>query len=120
MPADSLYKSYLELEPEPIPNLRATHLKVELYYSLGGTNVFTYKDEPRGYYLSVSPVSRKGNWETYVAFTGLKQCILSVKRQTPKKAQEALSKMNDYLQPLIDKVLQDTGLQLKEKVNDGD
>ena len=51
MPADSLYKSYLELEPEPISNLRATHLKVELYYSLGGTNVFTYKDEPRGYYL---------------------------------------------------------------------
>lgn len=36
MPANSLYKSYLELEPEPIPNLKATHLKVELYYSLGG------------------------------------------------------------------------------------
>lgn len=116
MPADSLYKSYLELEPEPIPNLKATHLKVELYYSLGGLNVFTYKDEPRGYYLSVSPVARKGNWETFVAFTGLKQCILPVKR----KAQEALSKMNDYLQPLIDKVLQDTGLQLKESNEDGD
>lgn len=120
MPADSLYKNYLELEPEPIPNLKATHLKVELYYSLGGTNVFTYKDESRGYYLSVSPVTKKGNWITFVAFTGLKQCILPVKRQTQKKAQEALSKMNDYLQPLIDKVLQDTGLQLKESNEDGD
>ena len=120
MPADSLYKNYLELEPEPAPNIKATHLKVELYYSLGGLNVFTYKGEPRGYYLSVSPVSRKGNWETYVAFTGLKQCILPVKRQTQKRAQEALRKMNECLQPLIDKVLQDTGLQLKEKVNDGD
>ena len=120
MPADSIYKDYLELEPEPIPNLKVTHLKVELYYSLGGLNVFTYKGEPRGYYLSVSPVTRKGNWETYVAFTGLKQCILSVKRQTQKKAQEALSKMNDCLQPLIDKVLQDTGLQLKERNEDGD
>ena len=120
MPANSLYKSYLELEPEPIPNLKATHLKVELYYSLGGLNVFTYKDEPRGYYLSVSPVARKGNWETFAAFTGLKQCILPVKRQTPKKAQEALSKMNDYLQPLIDKVLRDTGLQLKESNENGD
>ena len=119
MPADSLYKSYLELEPEPIPNLKATHLKVELYYSLGGMNFFTYVNEPRGYYLLVSPVTRERNWESFRAFTGTKQCILPVKRQTPKKAQEALSKMNNYLQPLIDKVLQDTGLQLKENVNDG-
>ena len=111
----SIVKEYKELSP----NSTATHLKVELYYSLGGLNVFTYKGEPRGYYPSVSPVSRKGNWETFVAFTGLKQCILPVKRQTPKKAQEALNKMNEYLQPLIDKVLQDTGLQLKESNEDG-
>ena len=33
-------------------------LKVETYYSKGGYNVFTYKEETRGYYLSIVPVKR--------------------------------------------------------------
>lgn len=34
-------------------------LKIEVYYHLGGINYFTYKDEQRGYYLSISPINKK-------------------------------------------------------------
>lgn len=34
-------------------------LKVELFYSLGGINYWNYKNEPRGYFVSVCPVTRE-------------------------------------------------------------
>ena len=34
-----------------------THIKAEVYYSIGGLNYFTYKQEQRGYYISISPVN---------------------------------------------------------------
>ena len=79
----------------------ATHLKAEIYYALGGHNVFTYKNESRGYYISVSPVEREGGWESYTAFTGLKQCVLPVQRKSQKKMNEAIeyfeSHINDFI-----------------------
>lgn len=42
------------------PLLRdATHIKVSIYYSLGGMNYFTGRQDPRGYNVSVSVVTRK-------------------------------------------------------------
>lgn len=71
----------------------ATHLKTEVYYSLGGVNYFTYKNEPRGYYVSVSPVTREAkngvSMESYAAFSGVKKLIVPATRQTKKKEQEA-------------------------------
>ena len=58
-------------------------LKVELYYDLGGMNMFTYKNEARGYYVSISPVERRkidgfgGFMESYTAFTGIKTLVHS-------------------------------------------
>lgn len=72
-----------------------THLKAEIYYSLGGINYFTYKNEPRGYYMSISPVQREtrdyGTMESYTAFSGLKQCVLPVQRKSQKKLEEAIT-----------------------------
>ena len=47
-------KKYIEIKNAP----GITHLKIELYYDLGGYNCFTGKNEPRAYYLSVTPVER--------------------------------------------------------------
>lgn len=93
-----------------------THLRVEVYYSLGGYNLFTYKQEPRGYYLSVSPVGRSERggvvMESYRAFSGTKQLILPVNRQSPKRMTEALELAEQHKPRLIEYVLQKEGLDL--------
>lgn len=103
---------YLEL----VPNEQATHLKVRLYYSLGGMNMFTYKQEPRGYYLSVTPVKREKRdyctMESFAAFTGTKQLVLPVSRQSAKRMEQARKEAESMRAPLIDYVLADQGLTL--------
>lgn len=74
-----------------------THLRMELYYSKGGTNVWNSKTEPRGYYMSISPVKRERGTETYVQGTGLKKCIIEVQRKTKKKEEEAVNFFNSYI-----------------------
>lgn len=89
----------------PVKNSTATHLKVELYYSKGGNNVFTYKTERRGYYISVTPVKREMRnnvvLESFVAFTGLKQLLVPVERKSKKKEEEAQEVFNKYVDKFI-------------------
>lgn len=68
---------------------KATHLKVEVYYSKGGINYFTGSNEKRGIYLSVSPVTRTeyeggGASEGYTAFSGVKQHLKDMARFSQK------------------------------------
>lgn len=46
----------------------ATHLKVMLYYDLGGYNYFTSKQKERGYYVSIQPVSLSAVSESFSLF----------------------------------------------------
>lgn len=78
-------------------NPKATHLKAEIYYSLGGMNYFTSRIEQRGYYMSISPVKRDGVCESYTAFTGLKQLVLPVQRKSQKKMIEAQKYFDDHI-----------------------
>lgn len=86
--------------------------KVELNYNLGGYSYVTGKQQPRGYYFSVSPVGIKEKdgyrVETYKAYTGFKEVLLEVKRKSNKKYEEALSmltdeKIEERIQYVIDK-----------------
>lgn len=81
-----------------------THLKVRLYYSLGGTNFGTYEIEKRGYYLSCYPVayeSKNGyRMETFSAFSGIKVLVAETTRNTKKQAEKVIqecdiSKLDD-------------------------
>lgn len=91
-------------------NRNATHLKAEIYYALGGINVFTYRNEPRGYYLSVSPVERAERngytMESFTAFSGMKWIVLPVQRKSAKKMAEAIeyfeTHINEYIQKFSD------------------
>lgn len=94
------YKRYYEVK-ENHSNTKATHLKAEVYYNLGGQNFFTGREERRGYYISISPVVKSDNFESYAAFTGLKVCILEVKRKSQKKFEEAKSKFTDTIEDFI-------------------
>jgi len=85
-------------------------LEIELYYHLGGMNYFTGRNEKRGYYLSVSPVklskSEDGRFVTtsYTAFSGVKDCILEVKRSSEKAFNQARELAKEKEQVLIDHV----------------
>ena len=82
-------------------------LKCELYYDKGGMNYFTYKNEPRGYYVSVSPVERTvGEYyvcESAVAFSGIKYNILEVARKSKKAEESAIEMYEGIKQAIIDK-----------------
>lgn len=107
-------KMYYELKEN---SAHATHLKCELYYSLGGMNYFTGKREGRGYYASVVPVERKsyGNgmmMEGYMAFTGTKMLLKEVSRKSAKAEAEAEKIAEDAFNRLIEYVLNENGLEL--------
>lgn len=77
-------------------------IRCEVYYHLGGLNYFTYKNEQRGYYVSASPVEKKGMCETYVGFSGIKNCIVPVNRQSKSAESKAVEMMDEALKPMLD------------------
>lgn len=87
-------------------------LKIEVYYHLGGINYFTYKDEQRGYYLSISPINKRGNTESYTAFSGIKILLLEVKRKSNKSYNEALKLAKDLEEKYIKYVCDRNNLKL--------
>lgn len=99
-------------------NSKATHLRISLFYKKGGINVFTYENEPRGYYLSLSPVSREERngvvLESYTAFSGYKTCLHEVTRQTKKQETYALEMWNHRRDTYLNWFLQQTGLEIAE------
>ena len=94
----------------------ANHLEVEVYYSLGGMNYFTGKNEGRGYYLSVTPVKIEGGFRTVTAFTGVRILVKAVSRKSDKAYKEAVELSKEKEVELIDYVCRKNNLTLKECV----
>ena len=90
-------------------------LKCELYYSLGGMNYFTYKEERRGYYVSVSPVEKRGCMESYTAFTGVKTLVKPCNRKSGKAEAEALTKYEETKKNIINNRFSDMITKGKEE-----
>ena len=70
-------------------------LEVSVFYGKGGMSMFTYKMEPRGYWLSIKPVEiTKGEGYTGRAFlmfgAGRKAFLLETKRKGGKAEAQAL------------------------------
>lgn len=91
-------------------------LAIEFYYSMGGMNYFSSRAERRGYYLSVSPVSvnrdeqGRVRSESYTAFTGVKDCLLEVKRKSPKSQAEAEKLIESKKKELISHILKQNNI----------
>ena len=107
----------------PVQTEKATHLKVELYYSKGGMNYFTGNTVRRGLYLSVSPVTLTkyeggGSSEGYTAFTGTKQLVKELKRFSDKAMNEAVAEFmaegNEIRENLIKYVCNQNDITLKQ------
>ena len=111
-------KKYIEVEGKGV-----THLKVETFYNLGGTNVFNGRNEPRGYYLSVCPVKRqKHDWgitsESYTAFTGAKILLMEVSRKSAKREMMADLKAKEMEAGVIEYICEKNGLKIVEERED--
>lgn len=85
---DFLSKEYIKREDQT--------LRIEVYYDLGGYNWATGNEEPRGYYLSVTPVSVVRNDEGKIimeevrAFSGIKTVLMEVERKSKNRSKKAL------------------------------
>lgn len=107
---ETMIKKYIPLADN---GQRENFIKVDTYYNLGGMNYWTGKNERRGYYLMVTPVEKRGIMESVTIFTGIKECIKEVKRQSAKAEAEADEISKYYEDKLIQYVLEKNGLQLK-------
>lgn len=97
-----------------------THLRVELFYDLGGTNFFTSEIEERGYYLSVTPVERyidsQGyTTEKFTAFTGTRILLNGVARRSKKTENEAEQLAQEKERILIRYVCAKNKIELDEE-----
>jgi hypothetical protein len=87
MSLQSINKKYIDVAPN---EEGVTHIKVETYYSKGGMNYFNSTNEPRGIYLSVSPVTRSCHegkyWsESFKGWSGIKKHLVDMARFNQKK-----------------------------------
>lgn len=84
----------------------ATHLDVKVYYDKGGRNWFSGADEPRGFYISVTPVTRSGGMVSTALFSGAKKLLLEVSRYTDKQHDRAIELSHGARDELIRYVLE--------------
>ena len=91
----------------------ATHVDVELYYSKGGMNYFSGRNEARGLYISVQPLSKGDRWTSFVAYSGFKQHVKEMKMFT-QKALDSFVPDPELVQKLISHVIEKSGLRVKE------
>lgn len=80
---------------------RGTHLEISIYYSKGGMSYFSGQVSPRGYYLSVRPVTLANGMISYDLFSGCKRLILETGRYSAKQFAKAVEMAKDYEDELI-------------------
>ena len=95
----------------------ATHIKIELNYNIGGMNYFSGRSEPRGLYLSVTPVSRTSHEnglvsESYTAFSGTKVFVKDMNRFNQKQFNNFVVNEAD-IDMLLNDVLSKNGIEVK-------
>jgi len=80
------------IEQIPVENSKSGNnsIDVEVYYSKGGMSYFSGTSSPRGYYISVTPVHRKGIMVRTTMFTGVKKFLMSANRYTEKQFNNAV------------------------------
>lgn len=93
-----------------------THVKVWLYYDIGGMDFGSPQNKPRGYYISVVPVTREKKngytMESFGAYSGLKQLLKSVQRKSAKAEAEAEKQAELLIDAMVSFVCDKNGLEL--------
>lgn len=83
-----------------------THVKIRIYYDLGGYNYFTYREKQRGYYISVAPCERANRngivMESITAFSGVCELLEPCARKSKSAEQRARDKAPAYEKMMLD------------------
>ena len=90
------------------------YIKLYSYYKKDTMNYFTYKNEARGYYLSVTPVERVRSFESFVAFTGFKVLLKEVTRASKKAEAETETIAETDWRKYAEIAANEAGLQIAE------
>lgn len=95
-------------------------LEIIISYNQGGYNYFTYQNQPRGYYLHITPISEQSvdgvTMRTFTAFSGIKFLLKETKRFSQKELNE-IQPDAETVQKLVNHVLIKNSLTLKQLVN---
>jgi hypothetical protein len=95
-------------------------LEVEVVYSKGGMNYFTYESDPRGFYLHVTPVEYEESgtpgirWKKYTLFSGVKKFVHPTKRFSRKGLETAVSLAQEHVAAMVEHVLTENNLTRAE------
>lgn len=112
----TIKKTYYHIKGTPkadennIGSKGSNYLKAEVYYSEGGYSYFTYRNTPRGYFMSVTNVGRArcggGYSETQIMFNdrARKYIIQEVTRQSKKAEAEALAYFEKHIDNFVKQV----------------
>lgn len=105
------------LESTPYEGLaNGTHIDVEVSYTKGGVNYLSGGSTPRGYYLNVTPVTRKGDgMVSYTLFSGLRILLLQANRYSDKQHTQAVALGKQQAPALIQRVLEQERTKFAER-----
>ena len=115
----TMFVRILETKPEIARNPGRcidglTHLRLSVSYSLGGMNYWTYKQEPRGYYLHITPEKHDTSFGYGVTSTalgsGCKMFLHAVNRQSEKQMKIAVDEARENAQKLVDWCKEEYGI----------
>jgi hypothetical protein len=98
-----------------------THLKVSLEYTLGGMNYFSGNQYPRGYRISITPVSRSEGMESFTMLgnrrsSGGYVMIEEATRYNKKRLIELAKQFEPKLQEIFDAYIADDVTKLRETI----
>ena len=92
---------------------QTNRIRLSVSYNLGGYNCFTYKTDPRGYYLHATPEYAYEHMVNYVLGAGAKHLLLEVSRQSKKRAMEACAKAEQFAPQLVEWCCKEYGLTVE-------
>ena len=100
---------------EVLNNKDFNRINVEIIYSKGGINIWTGKQERRGYWLHITPCFVENNCKTVMAFSGNKVFLEPAKRFSEKKLDKIIESfdMQKHID-LLNYILERNGIDKKD------
>ena len=71
--------------PVSNPTEDVTHLEISVFYQKAGMNYASYKREPGGIYVSVTPVKIADGMVSFILFSGTKRLLETAERLNRKR-----------------------------------
>jgi len=96
------------------------YIKANVYYDKGGWSYLSYRETPRGYFMSVSKIGRgrdtAGIWESTALFSndGARKTIFEVAKKSKKKSADAEAYFDANIESFLKAVFPDLELEKEE------